>query len=130
MGESLTRRVNWLKKNKLPKHINIGPYSYEVIICKNKDKRLKGKGDEDGVYFGRINHKHMCIYLAGNQKKQMMYDTLLHEVMHGIFTVVGGWGSGVEEEKVVSMFSTMLLDTLRKGKNPRLAGFLFNHDTN
>lgn len=125
MAESLMKKVNWLSQSKLPEKVKIGPYTYKIILCKKGDKRLKSKKDE-GVFYGRINHKKLSIYIAENQEPQVLNDTLLHEIMHGVFAAVGGWASGVEEEKVVSMFTTMTLDTLRKGKNPDLARFLFN----
>jgi len=94
---------------KLPKSILIGPYPIAV----------RGVVDmsEDMECIGDYNSHYQRIRLDTGLKGIRMAETLLHEILHGIYYAYGLVDSD-EEEKIVSLMSTGLFKVLMD--NPEL----------
>jgi hypothetical protein len=92
--------------NSLPDTIRIGPYN--LAICK-----VEKIGEED-KYFGMFDGSTEQISIVLNHpSKTRAADTLLHEILHGIWYVVHASG---EEEQTVSALATGLIQTFKDNK--------------
>lgn len=119
----------------VPSKIQVGPLNFKVKFVDNVGEKLSkanGLKDEEAapstsMTYGCMSIPDLTIYLAKDQKPDITADTLLHEVLHAIWGVVGGWAyPEADEERIVSMLTGTLLDTLRRNKE--LVGYLFNDD--
>jgi hypothetical protein len=106
-------------KTEIPTHIEVGPYKFAIAFVEDPaleaNKSDKVKTEEDSLS-GCIRFEQQTIYIASSQTGTVLADTILHEMLHAIWAVVGGWASEIDEEVVVSMITTTLLDTLRRNK--------------
>lgn len=121
------------KKNEPPKKIQVGPLRLDIEFIDDVAQKVsKTPVSEDPSYdssttYGCLSFKDQTIYLATNQKEDIIADTLLHEVLHAIWSTVGGWAyPEADEERIVSMLTGTLLDTLRR--NRELTRYLFDND--
>lgn len=117
-------------KNDPPKKVQVGPFNLDVQFVDNVAEKIT-ETDEPAVagapIFGALVLKDQAIYLSDKQKGDTLADTLLHEVMHAVWAVVGGWAyTEADEERIVSMLTGTLLDTFRRNKE--LTKFLFDND--
>lgn len=117
-------------QNEIPDRIQVGPFRIDVKFVESVAEKIS-ETDEPAVaaapIFGALVLRDQTIYLLEKQKSDTLADTLLHEVMHAIWAVVGGWAyPEADEERIVSMLTGTLLDTFRRNKE--LAKFLFDHD--
>jgi hypothetical protein len=113
----------------LPTTVRVGPLNLNVLCVQNPADFMPNSSEnqESMVTFGCLVHKDQTIYLAAGQKKDITADTLLHEVLHAIWATVGGWAyPEADEERIVSMLTGTLLDTLRRNKD--LAWYLLSDD--
>lgn len=99
----------------IPDEVRVGPAIYRVRLKKPLP-----------MLCGQTVHEKNLIRLSANQAPPSMRDTLLHEVLHGVFWT-GGLGSVFdigkdEEEKLVRALTPWVLGLIRD--NPELVTFL------
>jgi hypothetical protein len=100
--------------NGTPTEIKIGAVDYTVVV-------ESGVSDE----FGSCDTVTQTIILSANQTAQAVSDTLLHEVLHAIWTESGLFMiKRPDEETIVRTTSTWLRMVLRD--NPHVAAFIFD----
>lgn len=98
---------------KLPKKVKIGPYDYAIVSLDKSD------AEEN---YGTFASEEQEIRLRDSFKSShMMADTLLHEILHGIW-FVHGIVVRDGEERVIGQMATGLTQVLRD--NPDLVEFL------
>jgi len=122
------------KKNKIPSVVQVGPFKYSIEFIENITEKLRSLSSQEeeqqhstGMVYGCLSPKDQTIFLANGHKEDVIADTLLHEILHAIWALVGGWAySEADEERIVSMLTGTLLDTLRR--NRELTRFLFEND--
>lgn len=109
----------------LPKKIIVGPFTFAVERVPDLLETCKASEGEDiEILFGRIDWRRQAILLEANMEPETLRETLLHEICHLIWHVVGGLDEEkLEEERVVRMISPTLLDTF--DRNPALVAYLF-----
>jgi hypothetical protein len=98
--------------------MQIGPVSFS--ITEDKTEYLEySKNNEPHNAYGYMDYCSQRIILDKKQGPDNKADTLLHEIMHVIFTQVGGKEAfdDDDEEKIIIMFSTGLLDVMRRNKH-------------
>ena len=89
--------------------LQIGPFNVAVTT----DPRMVDLGEWDG--------RNLLVKIRSDQAAGQQRDTLLHEILHAVVTVVGQeCHEGIED--VVAALSPTLLDTLRR--NPDLVKYL------
>lgn len=101
----------------LPKTVQIGPYTVNVEVVETADN-------------GQFLLEDQRILISPAQKHDSTADTLLHEVLHGLFVTAGLRKHVVSEkveEQLISALTPQLLDTLRR--NPKLVTFLTDAKT-
>lgn len=100
--------------NGTPTLIKIGAVDYTVVI-----------EDEPSEEFGSCDTVTQTIVLSSNQTAQSVADTLLHEILHAIWTESGLFmHKRPDEETIVRTMSTWLRMVLRD--NPHAAAFIFD----
>lgn len=104
----------------LPKTVRVGPYELDVVV--SDPPELNDADNPDMKLSGRLRLEENSIIVSSAQSGVYLADTLLHEVLHAVWAVAGGWSWDIDEERVVYSMSTVLLDTLRR--NPVLVEFL------
>lgn len=99
----------------MPSVIQIGPYRFAVELNETADS-------------GQFLHESQKILIGPENGPDARADTLLHEVLHGHFVLLGLREdiSKKLEEKIVLALAPLLLDTLRK--NPKLVAYLTHAD--
>lgn len=120
--------------NEIPQKIRVGPLNLNIEFTDDVAGKLLpipiNKEDSSGItttFYGCLCFADQTIYLAKNQKDDITADTLLHEILHAIWSVVGGAAyEEADEERIVSMLTGTLLDTLKR--NQKLARYLFDND--
>lgn len=104
-----------MKDDKTPRKLKIGAIDYTVHLLDPKDK---------GQY-GVCLYDHQRIYLTPNMKYQQASDTMLHEVLHAIWSEAGlDHIPDLNEETIVRTLSTWLRIVLTD--NPDFARFIMN----
>lgn len=94
----------------LPMSIKVGPYDYQVEYV---DSFPDGR-------WGETEHHTLTIRLAIDQAAGQERDTVLHELLHAVWSSMD-IGKPKSEEKVVHRLSTGLLAVLRD--NPDLVRY-------
>lgn len=107
----------------VPKSVQIGPYTYEIILDSKKLDEIKLK-ENDGDLCGYVNHKKQKITIDPKQGPDMLADTLLHEMFHAILSSGFPDEELSNEERIVGVLATTTLDTLRR--NPKVTEFILN----
>jgi len=122
----------------IPKTIQVGPFKFTVLVIDNinekfaelnpqKDQVIEDSNLLISITYGFVSFKELTIFLSSEQKYGRLSETLFHEVLHVVWSVVGGWAYlDADEERIVSMLSGTLLDTLRR--NRELARYLIEYD--
>lgn len=105
--------------SELPTSVQVGPYKFDIkyvdVVTEHMEKK---PDDKETVVNGCVEFNLQTIYIANSQKPDMMADTILHEINHAMWACVGGWGhEDIDEEMVVSMITTIQLDTMRRNKD-------------
>ena len=104
-----------------PKAVQVGPYRY-TVECDQAAIDRAGQ-EMGGNLAGHANHAALRIDLAPDLARDYEAETLLHEVLHGVFCVTGiGRDFRDAEEPIVARMAPMLLDVLRR--NPDLVAYL------
>jgi hypothetical protein len=112
----------------IPRSIQVGPFKIDIKLVDKPEKmqalikttdRNPEKHDDDDDYHlnGLYDADKQAIYIDQHQAPGMMAETLFHEMLHAIWGVVGGWSSEIDEERVVSMMSATILDTLKRNED-------------
>jgi len=104
----------------MPATIEVGPFAYTVLVDPTAMRDHEHAAHH--TCMGGLDTKGLRIMLAPEQAAGQMRDTLLHEVLHACFNVTGGLPTYDEEEKVLSLLASLLLDTLRR--NPEFVAYL------
>lgn len=99
----------------LPTSIRIGPYDHKVIV-----KEIIP--DDGSTVFGEFSSERLeiTIHPSNHPHDHHIVDTLLHEILHGLFEY-----SGLDlkvEERICSFLGTGLMQVIRD--NPELVKWL------
>lgn len=107
----------------LPSEVIVGPYRYAVLTDEMAVERARVKAEHAEVY-GLLDSSATTITLDPAQSADCLADTLLHEVLHAVWRLVGLDDGPTEryEERVARAMAPTLLDTLRR--NPELVKYL------
>ena len=100
----------------VPTTVQVGPYSYKVVLLAKEMSEL----------FGETDSREQAIRLHPDQARDSMADTLLHEVLHAVWHCSGLHDGKYNEEQVVRGLTTWLLLVLRD--NPDLVGYLCDEE--
>lgn len=102
-------------KGKVPKKIKIGAVDYTVHALNKTDRNQ----------YGVCLYDHQRIYLSQNMLHQQASDTILHEVLHAIWSEAGlDHIPDLNEETIVRTLATWLRIVFRD--NPDFAKFVLN----
>jgi len=105
---------------RLPDYVLIGPYRYSIVLV----ERVKPRGSER---IGRIMFRKLRIEVSNKVSVGRQQETLLHEILHGLWETVGlADGEKTSDESVIKALSPLLLDTLRR--NPDVLAYLLETD--
>lgn len=118
--------------SEIPKSLKIGPFNYTVELIEENELILED--DEEKVpdkptyLLGKTSsHKQMIEIVAG-MPYEVERETLFHEILHAIYTIVGGQDDDapyVGEEKTIQMFSPAIVDVF--DRNPELVTYMFGN---
>ena len=110
----------------IPDSIQIGPYRFRVEATQSAiDRQRVESGRQNRV--GQLDIRHALIHVDPTLQPDVLADTLLHEVLHGVWAAVGLPEEKLEAEQVVGALTPLLLDTLRR--NPALVDYLLERGT-
>ena len=104
----------------MPGYIQVGPTCYRVTTDE-LDVLRREKELETGL-FGYGDHKALIFGISSEAALDVQKETLMHEVLHALFWLVGKPLTTDAEEDVVARLSPLLLDTLQR--NPTLVSYL------
>lgn len=106
-----------------PDHVTIGPFRYEVIYDE-KQLGLESMDDATEPAWGHISFKAETIVLDPRRTEAGLRTSLIHEILHGVFDVVGVHHNldDYNLESLIQTLDNMLTDTLRE--NPQLLLYL------
>lgn len=103
---------------KPPRTIDVGPYRLEVVVSETAiDRKSIERGAE---LIGRFEGDSQKITLSPNLAFDMLRETLLHEILHGLLMPLEL--DDKEEERIILTLSPSLLDLFRR--NPKLIRFI------
>ncbi len=88
----------------LPKSVRIGPYDITIEV--------KEKLTEDDDDFGHYDHGRLIKLREDQYNPTLAIDTLLHEILHGIYRCCG-FDKESSEETLVTGLATGLTQVLR-----------------
>jgi hypothetical protein len=102
--------------------IQVGPHNFSVEFNEDAINRLSLDRQNDLI--GHLERRSQTITIRPGLGVDLSAETLLHEVLHACFGMVGlsGIDERLTEEDVIERLSPILLDTLRR--NPHLVRFL------
>jgi hypothetical protein len=108
---------------KVPAAVEVGPHSYAVIVDPIAWHKVYAATASIGLA-GQTDHTRLTIHLDPDNVGTMQADTLLHEILHAVFTFSGvSRDLGFEkEEDAVNRIAPALLAVLRR--NPALVAYL------
>lgn len=107
----------------LPAVVEVGPHPYAVTAEELAWLRVFAETAAEGLV-GQTDHNLLTITIDPKLAPAMARDTLLHEVLHAVFSAVGvsrDLGASKEED-AVNRIAPALLDVLRR--NPPLVAYL------
>ena len=110
----------------LPSTVRVGAYTFSIELDENRVNSQRVK-ENDSHLVGHIDLHAQKISICPKQGPDALADTVLHEMLHACFMVSGAPGSSEKEEKIVSILTPILLDTLRR--NPDLVDYLVGNDS-
>jgi hypothetical protein len=102
----------------VPERIVIGPHTYRVEL----DTGAACRSNRNPDAMGCSDPRALVMTLAADLAPSQLADTLLHEVMHAVYTNAGQPAAEGSEEAFIGAVASGLLDTLRR--NPDLAKLL------
>ena len=106
-----------------PYQIQIGPHTYH-INTHQPDLDRETLKDSTHPNLGLCDPTTLTIYMTVHQAPSQQQDTLLHETLHALFSLIGA-GEDIDhdtEEKLVRRLAPALLQTLQN--NPQLVHYL------
>lgn len=89
----------------IPKQVKIGCYVYDVLPFDEDIASMKG-------VYGEINYVDSVIQIDTSRQDSRQVETLLHEILHGIFDAYN-IQPGDDEERVVTTMARGLFQVLR-----------------
>lgn len=107
---------------KPPGKVQVGPFSYDVVVDADAVARLN-RG-QNGFMVGATDTTRQLIAVDPDLGPDQQADTVLHEILHAVMSLTG-LASDLDddtEEQVVFRLAGPLLDVLRR--NPRLVAYL------
>lgn len=104
-----------------PETIELVGQRFRVAIVPDSHAAL-ASASADHRHVGTTKPAVQEIYVADDLGPDQTRDTLLHEILHGLFAIVGHFDRQRDEERVVAGLTPLLLDCLRR--NPDLVAFL------
>lgn len=114
-----------------PKTVRIGPYIYRISSDaaewkKHVAKIRKENPEDHEEACGYTVNLRQLILLDPDQEKDMLADTLLHEILHALYYTSGlGEIESPTEEQIVFIYSPHLLALLRN--NPEILQFMLEN---
>lgn len=103
---------------KPPRHVDVGPYRYRIVVGTAAiDRKSVEMGSE---LVGKYDGVAQTITLDPTLRFDGVRDTLLHELLHALLVPLEL--DDKEEERIIQQLSPALLDLLRR--NPKLARYL------
>lgn len=114
---------------KVPERVRIGPFDYVIHHSEAEINRCRAEMESkvDGAHWTGSSEIFIDPAISIGQKR----DTLLHEIQHALYKMVGHYGdhsqSKISIEAAVRELTPLLLDTLQR--NPDLRAFLFDDDS-
>lgn len=100
---------------KLPKVLEIGPYSYDLLISGELIRDFEHNRGTNGYTYGYSDHVNTQIVLNPANSPCQMRETLWHEIKHCVFPHILA-GDPLDEETVVGLTSPGEMDALRRNK--------------
>lgn len=105
----------------LPKSIQVGPYTIQVVSDQAKHDRVCRENSVN--YAGRTSLSEQIIHLDPDMASTYTATTLIHEVLHSLLIHNSSlFNDADQEEAIVDHLAPFLLDTLRR--NPTLVTYL------
>lgn len=108
----------------MPERVQIGPFHWRVTTDAADVARMRHEAN-DGRY-AQTDKSRLTITVDTDRPADQVADSLLHETLHALVWVAGGWPKGLTEEDAVRRYCSLLLDTLRR--NPALVAYLTSED--
>jgi|688.fasta_scaffold478306_2 hypothetical protein len=112
---------------KKPKDVQVGPFTFTIKSDKASMDSARGRFESlDAIGFMSIHEQ--TIFIDPELQGDINIDTLLHEILHAIFEVVGlkNHFEEKEEEQIIAAMSPTLLDTLRR--NVEVTDYILGRD--
>ena len=107
----------------LPSSVTVGPYRYSIQVDRARLADLNRRQDgSHGHQVGETDHVTLEITMDPHLPLDLLKETLLHEVIHCIWSTVNLRQRKLNEEDVIGSLVPTLLDTLRR--NPTLVEYL------
>ena len=101
---------------KLPPTLRIGPYDYKLILV----DKIQDEGERED--WGKYEYCKLTITISKDQPNQLFAaDTVLHEILHAIYTHAG-IQPVTPEEGICSALATGLIQVFRD--NPKLLAWV------
>lgn len=109
-------------EDKIPKSIEIGPFTFRVST--DEAELLRWKAEDQADLAGRYDEATLSITIDGTHAVGFQRDTLLHEALHALFgmTALEHELGDKQTEHIIRALTPALLDMLRR--NPALISFL------
>ncbi len=111
-----------MSKAERPTQVWVGATPYSISY--DHDELMKFNGEKQRSFLGVSNHHNLFIIIDGNAAEQVIRDTLMHEIMHCLFTEAGlaPMIGQLDEEELCSTLSPRLVSMLRV--NPEVSAYL------
>lgn len=93
-------------KNKI-KEFQVAHRKYKVVYIDD----VRTEDGKESVW-GLIDHDTMTVTLCKNRRPEDVFDTLLHEIFHAVFTVIGEG----ENHELINKVCTLLAQALITAK--------------
>lgn len=106
-----------MKDIKIPSSVNIGGQVIPVVIVneEDKDSPLNNRGSDYCGFCGLWDMRAGTIYLNDTLSPSMMYNTLVHEVLHAALDTLGYYKVSTNEIMVNSL-AAVLTEALTTAK--------------
>jgi hypothetical protein len=106
--------------------LTVGCHTYRLVLDKQAIDGVSAAGGD--VLLGQTDTKQLTIVVDPTQAESQVVDTVVHELMHAMFDLVGAVdvASGDVEESLIRRLAPVWVDVLRR--NPRLVGWVCGVD--
>lgn len=107
---------------KPPKHVQVGPYRYQLVVSAAEIARANRVDAE--LRLGATDHRHLRIMVCDDADPVVVKETTFHELLHACFAASGLCtpAGADEEERLVAALSPVLYGALKA--NERLVSWL------